>query len=166
MSVRRSARVRAPEFPSGTWINAIGPLSLMELRGKVVLLDFCTVRHWKVGSHKRPGLAVDGDRLWFANSETSALRYLTADGELHTAIGEGLFDFGHVDGPASKARLQHPLGVAVLPDGAIGMADTYNGAIADTTRSPRRSARLQAISLSRPAGRPALRRRWRWHRLG
>jgi thiol-disulfide isomerase/thioredoxin len=75
------------------------------------------------------GLAVDGDRLWFADSETSALRYLTAAGELHTVIGEGLFDFGHVDGPASKARLQHPLGVAVLPDGAIGIADTYNGAI-------------------------------------
>jgi len=75
------------------------------------------------------GLAVDGERLWFADSETSALRYLTVDGELHTAIGAGLFDFGHVDGPAPKARLQHPLGVAVLPDGAIGIADTYNGAI-------------------------------------
>jgi thiol-disulfide isomerase/thioredoxin len=75
------------------------------------------------------GLAVDGERLWFADSETSALRYLTAEGQLHTAVGEGLFDFGHVDGPASKARLQHPLGVAALPDGTIAIADTYNGAI-------------------------------------
>ncbi|HEX2904115.1 MAG TPA: thioredoxin-like domain-containing protein [Jatrophihabitans sp.] len=75
------------------------------------------------------GLAVDGDRLWFADSETSALRYLSLDGTLHTAVGEGLFDFGHVDGPARQARLQHPLGVAVLPDGSIGIADTYNGAI-------------------------------------
>ena len=73
--------------------------------------------------------AADGDRLWFVDSETSALRYLTADGDVRTAVGEGLFDFGHVDGPAGSARLQHPLGVAVLPDGSIGIADTYNGAI-------------------------------------
>ena len=75
------------------------------------------------------GLAVDGDRLWFADSETSALRYLTADGRLHTAIGEGLFDFGHVDGPADRARLQHPLGVLVLADSSIAIADTYNSAV-------------------------------------
>jgi thiol-disulfide isomerase/thioredoxin len=75
------------------------------------------------------GLAVDGDRVWFADSETSALRYLTAAGELHTAVGEGLFDFGHVDGPAATARLQHPLGVAVLTDGSVAIADTYNSSI-------------------------------------
>ena len=75
------------------------------------------------------GLAVSGDRLWFADSENSALRYLTVDGQLHTAVGEGLFDFGHVDGPAAKARLQHPLGVAVLADGSIAVADTYNSSI-------------------------------------
>jgi thiol-disulfide isomerase/thioredoxin/streptogramin lyase len=75
------------------------------------------------------GLAVDGDRLWFVDSETSALRYLDAEGNLQTAVGEGLFDFGHVDGPAGKARLQHPLGVTVLPDGTVAISDTYNGAI-------------------------------------
>jgi hypothetical protein len=68
------------------------------------------------------------DRLWFVDSETSALRYLQA-GELHTAVGEGLFDFGHVDGPAAQARLQHPLGVTVLADGSVAVLDTYNGAV-------------------------------------
>jgi len=81
------------------------------------------------------GIAVDGDRLWFVDSETSALRWLTSTGELHTAVGEGLFDFGHVDGPAAKARLQHPLGLAVLPDGTIAIADTYNGAVRRFDRS-------------------------------
>jgi thiol-disulfide isomerase/thioredoxin len=75
------------------------------------------------------GLAVDGDQVWFADSETSALRYLTLDGTLHTVVGEGLFDFGHVDGPAATARLQHPLGVTVLPDGSVAVLDTYNGAV-------------------------------------
>lgn len=37
------ARVRAPEFPEGLeWLNAGRPLTMAELRGKVVLLDFWT----------------------------------------------------------------------------------------------------------------------------
>ena len=78
------------------------------------------------------GLAADGERLWFVDAETSALRYLsTKDSEIRvtTVVGEGLFDFGHRDGPAAKALLQHPLGVGVLDDGSVAVADTYNGAI-------------------------------------
>lgn len=38
-----SARVRAPEFPMGLdWIGAARPLTLKELRGKIVLLEFLT----------------------------------------------------------------------------------------------------------------------------
>jgi thiol-disulfide isomerase/thioredoxin len=74
------------------------------------------------------GLAVQGNKLWIADSETSALRWIE-NGDLHTAVGQGLFDFGHVDGPAKEALLQHPLGVAGLPDGDVLIADTYNGAI-------------------------------------
>ena len=74
------------------------------------------------------GLSVGGARLWIADSETSALRYIEA-GTLHTAVGQGLFDFGHVDGPAKEALFQHPLGVAALPDGSVLVADTYNGAV-------------------------------------
>jgi len=69
-----------------------------------------------------------GERLWVADSESSALRFV-ADGALHTAVGQGLFDFGHVDGPATGALCQHPLGVLALPDGAVLVADTYNGAV-------------------------------------
>ncbi|NYI05323.1 NHL domain-containing thioredoxin family protein [Allostreptomyces psammosilenae] len=120
------------------------------------------------------GLAVspDGERLWLADSETSALRWIDADpgtvaeptaptapgeavavdaaeptaedaagapggGEgdagprlyVHTAVGTGLFDFGHRDGPAAQALLQHPLGVTVLPDGSVAISDTYNSAL-------------------------------------
>jgi thiol-disulfide isomerase/thioredoxin len=75
------------------------------------------------------GLAADGDRLWLADSETSSLRWVGPDGRVHTAVGTGLFDFGFRDGPADEALLQHPLGVTVLPDGSVAVADTYNGAV-------------------------------------
>ncbi len=74
------------------------------------------------------GLAADGDRLWIADAEVSAVRWLDADG-VHTGVGQGLFDFGFRDGPAGQALLQHPLGVAVLPDGTVAVADTYNDAV-------------------------------------
>ena len=74
------------------------------------------------------GLAVDGERLWFVDAETSALRWLDPAAQVHTAVGEGLFDFGLVDGPREQARLQHPLGVTVA-DGDVLVADTYNGAV-------------------------------------
>jgi thiol-disulfide isomerase/thioredoxin len=74
------------------------------------------------------GLAAGADRLWFVDAETSALRFYK-DGEVGTAVGTGLFDFGHRDGPAAQALLQHPLGVTMLPDGSIAVSDTYNGAV-------------------------------------
>jgi thiol-disulfide isomerase/thioredoxin len=74
------------------------------------------------------GLGADGDTLWMADSETSALRYLR-NGEIHSVVGTGLFDFGHRDGAADQALLQHPLGVTVLPDHSVAISDTYNGAI-------------------------------------
>ena len=81
------------------------------------------------------GLALDarGD-LWIADAETSALRVLRTSANIaapavETVIGEGLYDFGFRDGEPAQARMQHPLGVAALPDGSVLVADTYNGAI-------------------------------------
>nr|WP_171042294.1 NHL domain-containing thioredoxin family protein [Sinomonas gamaensis] len=84
------------------------------------------------------GLAVDAEgNLWVADSETSALRKIVLDDtasnpsavHVETAVGKGLFDFGFRDGAADNARFQHPLGVTVLPDGSVAIADTYNGAV-------------------------------------
>ncbi|MFE7540055.1 NHL domain-containing thioredoxin family protein [Streptomyces platensis] len=80
------------------------------------------------------GLAAAGDRLWIADSETSAVRWAEpaeagAGYVIRTAVGTGLFDFGHRDGAADQALLQHPLGVTALPDGSVAIADTYNHAL-------------------------------------
>ncbi|RZS91012.1 thiol-disulfide isomerase/thioredoxin [Motilibacter rhizosphaerae] len=77
------------------------------------------------------GLAAAGDALLVADSETSAVRRVVRTPEgyaVETLVGQGLFDFGHVDGPAAEALLQHPLGVAADGDGVL-VADTYNGAV-------------------------------------
>lgn len=77
------------------------------------------------------GLTDDGTYLYFADSETSALRRVPfprpgGTGErVETLIGLGLFEFGDVDGCYPEARLQHPLGLA-YQDGAVYIADTYN----------------------------------------
>jgi sugar lactone lactonase YvrE len=72
--------------------------------------------------------AADGSTLWFVDAETSSLRRVT-NGVVHTEVGTGLFDFGHRDGPAVEAMIQHPLACCVLADGSIAIADTYNGAV-------------------------------------
>lgn len=76
------------------------------------------------------GLAGDGRRLFFADAENSAIRWLDLEPpeRVHTIVGTGLFDFGDRDGAGDEVRLQHPLGVA-WHDGMLYVADTYNGRI-------------------------------------
>lgn len=76
------------------------------------------------------GLAVHGDRLYFTDAESSAVRWAdlaTSFGEraIHTVVGTGLFDFGDRDGAGDEVRLQHPSGI-VARGGKLIVADTYN----------------------------------------
>jgi DNA-binding beta-propeller fold protein YncE len=76
------------------------------------------------------GLTTDGTTLYVADSEVSAVRAVPLDGKgsVKTLVGEGLFEFGDVDGAGDKVRLQHALGVARVDD-KIYVADTYNSKI-------------------------------------
>jgi DNA-binding beta-propeller fold protein YncE/thiol-disulfide isomerase/thioredoxin len=76
------------------------------------------------------GITTDGETLYVADSEVSAVRAIALEptGRVETLIGEDLFEFGDRDGDRSVARLQHPLGVA-YHDGAVYVADTYNNKI-------------------------------------
>jgi thiol-disulfide isomerase/thioredoxin len=60
----------------------------------------------------------DGD-LAFLDAEASALRVVRAATlAVETLVGAGLFTWGADDGAGDHARLQHPLGRALGPDGA------------------------------------------------
>lgn len=114
-----------------TWDPAAGTVGVAAGTTNEGLVDGPAAEAWFA---QPSGLAAAGDRLWIADSETSAVRWVepsaTGDGHsIRTAVGTGLFDFGHRDGAADQALLQHPLGVAALPDGSVAIADTYNHAL-------------------------------------
>jgi thiol-disulfide isomerase/thioredoxin len=75
-------------------------------------------------------LSADGQSLYLADSESSAVRVITLSGDprLLTLVSAGLFDFGWVNGDFHRARLQHPLGVSA-ETGRVLVADTYNSTI-------------------------------------
>ena len=65
--------------------------------------------------------------LFIADAEASAVRAIGLDEEMRvmTLVGQGLFEFGDVDGQGAAVRLQHPTGLAT--DGRLlYIADTYN----------------------------------------
>jgi len=91
---------------------------------------------------------IGGDAIAFADSEVSALRVLR-DGNVETLVGTGLFDWGTSDGDRRTARLQHPLGVAALPEGSIAVADTFNSLLRIWA-----AGALRTLALSEPVEEP------------
>ena len=76
------------------------------------------------------GITTDGQKLYFTDSETSAIRTadLGREGAVSTIVGLDLFTFGDLDGVGDDVRLQHPLGID-LANGELIIADTYNNKI-------------------------------------
>ena len=110
------------------------------------------------------GLAYDVDeqKLYFVDSETSAVRSLDLRNKnVESIVGQGLFVFGDVDGSLDDTRLQHPLGLALCAD-KIYVADTYNNAVKVINLKEKIASKLDAgnyvcedslcISISEPAG--------------
>lgn len=89
------------------------------------------------------GITTDGNRLYFADSETSSIRSaeLIAGGRVRTIVGMDLFVFGDTDGEGHHVRLQHPLGIT-MRDGLLYVADTYNHKIKVIEPVPRSSRTL------------------------
>jgi hypothetical protein len=78
------------------------------------------------------GLATDGENIFVADSEVSAVRVITGIQRgaplVRTIAGKGLFVFGDQDGRGSSVLLQHCLGVA-YGNGYLYIADTYNNRV-------------------------------------
>ncbi|XP_032582775.1 NHL repeat-containing protein 2 isoform X1 [Drosophila sechellia] len=79
------------------------------------------------------GLAIAGDVLYIADSESSSIRKASMiDGKVMPVVGGdrnplNLFAFGDIDGRLFSAKLQHPLGVTFNDaNNRLYVADTYN----------------------------------------
>jgi DNA-binding beta-propeller fold protein YncE len=114
-----------------------GPIELYAGNGREDVVDGRRLpsRPYATGfsSFAQPsGLASDGEHLFVADSEGSAIRHISLEpnGRVTTIVGTpgSLFDFGDVDGAGQSVRLQHPLGV-VYHDGKLFVADTYNNKV-------------------------------------
>ena len=104
-----------------------GDLSLYAGSGKEELVDGPLLQ---AGLNQPSGLATDGNRIYFADTEASAIRSVgvTSSRSVTTIVGTGLFEFGDVDGIGKEVRLQHPLGVESVGHN-LYVADTYNNKI-------------------------------------
>ncbi len=72
-------------------------------------------------------LSAGFNHLFVMDSEASAVRAISMDEapKVMTLIGQGLFEFGDVDGIGAIVRLQHPTGLS-FHEGLIYIADSYN----------------------------------------
>jgi DNA-binding beta-propeller fold protein YncE len=99
------------------------------------------------------GITADDTRLYFADAESSAIRWsdLRPDGSVGTIIGTGLFDFGDVDGVGDTVRMQHQQGIARRSNGDLLVVDSYNDAL-KWVNPKSREARSWLRGLHEPGG--------------
>ncbi len=102
------------------------------------------------------GITTDGKKLYFADSEVSAVRSADLDpsGSVETVVGEGLFEFGDKDGRGKEVRLQHPIGI-LFHDRHLYVADTYNNKIKRIDPATGRSETLVGTGKAGMADGPA-----------
>lgn len=82
------------------------------------------------------GLALDlQGNLYIADTENNRIRKVDTHGTITTVVGDGNPGDTGDGGPAAKARLSLPYGVAVAPDGTLVIADTGNNRLRLVTPS-------------------------------
>lgn len=73
-------------------------------------------------------LSLGMGHIFVADSEASAIRAISLLEEkphVVTLVGQGLFEFGDIDGRGGMVRLQHPTGLTFY-EGLVYIADSYN----------------------------------------
>ncbi|MEZ5396948.1 MAG: hypothetical protein R2724_29775 [Bryobacterales bacterium] len=70
------------------------------------------------------GLAIDGEgRIYVADTDNQVVRRIDVDGTITTYAGVGLDGYSGDGGPANRAQLSDPVGLAIGPDGELYIAE-------------------------------------------
>jgi sugar lactone lactonase YvrE len=84
----------------------------------------------KAGLNEPAALAVHGGRLYIADQSNNRVRMIDlATGIIATVAGTGSAEYNGDGMPAAEASLAGPSGLAIGADGALYIADTFNGRI-------------------------------------
>jgi sugar lactone lactonase YvrE len=67
--------------------------------------------------------------LYLADTENNRIRRIDPNGTVSTVAGTGVAGADNVEGSAANAQLEHPVDVALAPDGALYIADTENNCV-------------------------------------
>jgi len=87
-------------------------------------------RATKAALNQPSGVAVDsGGNLYIADTLNSVVRKVNAGGDIATVAGDGTSAYSGDGGPATRAALNQPAGVAVDPWGNLYIADTLNSVV-------------------------------------
>lgn len=86
----------------------------------------------------------------FCDAASSNVRLLTNNGTVQSATSNDFFEWGLVDGPVHRAKLQRPSGLATLDDGSIVVADTGNNRL--RILQNQRLTTLGLVGLDHPLG--------------
>jgi uncharacterized protein (TIGR03437 family) len=93
------------------------------------------------------GVAVDaGGNIYIADYFNSRIRKVSPNGAISTIAGDGRFTFAGDGGPAARAALKFPLGIAAGADGRLFVADTQNQVIRSLTPDPASAGRPSVTS--------------------
>src|ERR1700759_1058351 len=120
-------RVRAPELVAGTWFNTTGPLTLADLRGRWVLLDFwtsCCGNCLHIIDELRPLEAKDHDTLTVIGVHSPKFAHERADDTVRAAVERNEVAHPVVNDPEMRLWRQYavkawPTLVLIDPDGYI-----------------------------------------------
>jgi DNA-binding beta-propeller fold protein YncE len=130
ISDQANQRIRMVD-PAGTTISTIagtGEKGFAGDGGPAVQAKFSL----PVGQRGHPAAHIArsaaGD-LYLADTDNNRIRRIDPAGMVSTVAGTGVAGAEYPEGPALVAQLEHPVDVAVGPDGALYVADTENNCV-------------------------------------
>jgi len=120
--------------PLGVAADGSGNLFIAECAGnrvrKISAAGIITTLAPQVGLNCPHGVAVDASgNVYVADSGNHVIRRVAADGAVSTVAGTGISGFAGDGGPAAKAQLYAPTGLAFDAAGNLYIADTANNRI-------------------------------------